>query len=155
MTLCVQGSAAPPKFDCKFEAPFSGVTRGKTHGALSILGMPLPSRPQQTTPRGAWTALASQIPLSWALLSRFSRKDGLSTKGLCKVVGTHRVLHLGSIERERVTREWASDVPCGYYGMIYLGGVYILGVHMGHKFISFSLLAWSIGLDASLSKNLS
>ena len=68
----------------------------------------------------------------------------------CKVVGTHRVLHLGSIERERVTREWASDVPCGYYGMIYLGGVYILGVHMGHKFISFSLLAWSIGLDASL-----
>ena len=34
-------------------------------------------------------------------------------------VGTHRVLHLGSIERERVTREWASDVPCGYYGMIY------------------------------------
>ena len=63
----------------------------------------------------------------------------------CKVVGTHRVLHLGSIERERVTREWASDVPCGYYGMVYLGGVYILGVHMGHKFISFSLLAWSIG----------
>ena len=48
--------------------------------------------------------------------------------GVCKVVGTHRVLHLGSIERERVTREWASDVPCGYYGMIYLGGVYILRV---------------------------
>ena len=43
---------------------------------------------------------------------------------LCKVVGTHRVLHLGSIERERVTRERASDVPYGYYGMVYLGGVY-------------------------------
>ena len=57
----------------------------------------------------------------------------------CKVVGTHRVLHLGSIERERVTREWASDVPCGYYGMIYLRGVYILGVHMGHKLILFFL----------------
>ena len=69
----------------------------------------------------------------------------LQLEGVCKIVGTHRVLHLGSIERERVTREWASDVPCGYYGMIYLGGVYILGVHMGHKFISFSLLAWSIG----------
>ena len=72
------------------------------------------------------------------------------TGGVCKVVETHRVLHLGSIEIERVPREWASDVPCGYYGMIYLGGVYILGVHMGHKLISFSLLAWSIGLDASL-----
>ena len=48
----------------------------------------------------------------------------------CKIVGTHRVLHLGSIERERVTREWASEVPCVYYGMIYLGGVYILRVHM-------------------------
>ena len=77
-------------------------------------------------------------------------RSDFNTGGVCKVVGTHRVLHLGSIERERVTREWASDVPCGYYGMIYLGGVYILGVHMGHKFISFSLLAWSIGLDASL-----
>ena len=61
------------------------------------------------------------------------------TGGVCKVVGTHRVLHLGSIERERVTREWASDVPCGYYGMIYLGGVYMLRVHMDNKLISFSL----------------
>ena len=70
------------KFGCKFEAPFSGVTRGKTQAALSILGMPLPSRPQQTTPRGAWPAFASQSPLSWASLSRFSRKNSRSTKGL-------------------------------------------------------------------------
>ena len=66
-------------------------------------------------------------------------RSDFNTGGVCKVVGTHRVLHLGSIERERVTREWASDVPCGYYGMIYLGGVYILGVHMGHKLILFFL----------------
>ena len=66
-------------------------------------------------------------------------RSDFNTGGVCKVVGTHRVLHLGSIERERVTREWASDVPCGYYGMIYLGGVYILGVHMGHKLIFFFL----------------
>ena len=36
----------------------------------------------------------------------------------CKIVGTHRVLHLGSIERERVTHEWASEVLCVYYGMM-------------------------------------
>ena len=43
---------------------------------------------------------------------------------------THRVQHLGSIERERVTRKWASEVPCVYYGMIYSRGVYILRVRM-------------------------
>ena len=61
------------------------------------------------------------------------------TGGVCKIVGTHRVLHLGSIERERVAREWASEVTCVYYGMIYLGGVYMLRVHMDNKLISFSL----------------
>ena len=39
-------------------------------------------------------------------------RSDFNTGGVCKVVGTHRVLHLGSIEIERVTREWASEVPC-------------------------------------------
>ena len=51
-------------------------------------GAQTPSRPQQTICRGAGPAFASQSRLPWALLSRFSRKNGLFTKGLRKWLRT-------------------------------------------------------------------
>ena len=55
--------------------PEPGLQPGLWARALTI------PRPQQTIPRGAWPAFASHSSHPWALLSRFSRKKRLFTKG--------------------------------------------------------------------------